>query len=394
MFESETVSIYPACDLAILRITDANFPWSQVVPFKIGDSDSVVPNEDVLVIGFPLGESGIKQTRGIISGRQGGYIQTDAPINSGNSGGPLVRVSDGTVIAVNSAKSASANADNVGYTVPVQYFLVALPRMLKEHVMRPPAIGAYLQNSTEAGNETYSQKTSGPLVRKIVKNGPFYKAGIQKGDLLTNFDGMDVDNRGEIHVPWYPERVKLSNMLPRYKLGATVSIEWMCIRTLLPQKATVTLDKTTLDLVACTKRYPPWETVPSESFGGLVIMNLNASHMDDESLLAYLADFALFPDKQVYPKVLITSVMPGTIAKKDRILRAGDIIKTVNGSPIHTVQDYQNILLKRPKTLEFETRDGIKTVMNTTDMIKDEVFVVETYKKPMSQTLVPQIINA
>ena len=44
MFESETVSIYPACDLAILRITDANFPWTQVVPFKIGDSDSVVPN--------------------------------------------------------------------------------------------------------------------------------------------------------------------------------------------------------------------------------------------------------------------------------------------------------------------------------------------------------------
>lgn len=99
-------------DLALLRCKDA--PVNKFL--TLGDSNSVQYGQEVLTLGYPLGMESLKLTEGIISGRQDQYFQTDAPLNPGNSGGPMID-SDGRVIGINVA--ISEGSQNVGFSIPV-----------------------------------------------------------------------------------------------------------------------------------------------------------------------------------------------------------------------------------------------------------------------------------
>ena len=94
-YKVELVGICPKFDIAVLKSVE----YKSKSYFKMGDSDKIRSGNEVLAIGFPLGQNSIKITKGIVSGRQYGNIQTDTPINPGNSGGPLVY--NGLVIGIN-----------------------------------------------------------------------------------------------------------------------------------------------------------------------------------------------------------------------------------------------------------------------------------------------------
>ena len=192
-------------DIALLKVTDPTpFP---IAP--LGDSDRLRPGEFVVAIGNPFGlEHSV--TLGIVSakGRRGqdirlregqaqGYfdfIQTDAAINRGNSGGPLFNLR-GEVVGINTAMlgSAQAQAPGIGFSIPINMAKLMLP-LLKEHGRVPRSwIGINIQPLTPTLAQGFKAPgLDGALVNRVIPGSPAARAGLEAGDVIVEFDGRKV----------------------------------------------------------------------------------------------------------------------------------------------------------------------------------------------------------
>lgn len=186
-------------DLALLKV-DSHTP----LPFvSFGDSDRRRVGDWVLAIGNPFGLSGTV-TAGIISSRgrnidQGPYddfIQTDAPINKGNSGGPLFDM-EGNVIGVNTAiYSPSGGSVGIGFAIPANEARGVLEQLRKNGKVSRGWLGVRIQSVTQDIAEGLGLPSAGgALVAGVEKNGPAEKAGLKTGDVILTLDGKPVDGR-------------------------------------------------------------------------------------------------------------------------------------------------------------------------------------------------------
>jgi serine protease Do len=190
--KADIVGRDPKTDLALIKIK-ANQP---LVPLVLGDSDRLKVGDWVVAIGNPFG-LGNTVTAGIVSAKYrqigGGpydnFIQTDASINPGNSGGPLLNL-DGEVIGVNSAIfSQSGGNIGIGFAIPINMAKQLLPQ-LREGKVRRSWLGVMIQNVTPELKAKLGLGTDeGALVSDVVPGGPAEKAGIKRGDVITQFDG-------------------------------------------------------------------------------------------------------------------------------------------------------------------------------------------------------------
>jgi S1-C subfamily serine protease len=115
-YDATIIGLCPNLDLAILESTN----YKSKYKIKMPKSENINIQDKIFVIGFPLGRNKIKVTQGIISGIQDGYIQIDSAINSGNSGGPLLKQIDDNIYVIGIISSKVINADGVGYAIPIQ----------------------------------------------------------------------------------------------------------------------------------------------------------------------------------------------------------------------------------------------------------------------------------
>ena len=187
-YQAEVIGVDSATDLAVIKI-DA----PDLAAAVLGDSDELRIGELAVAIGNPLGYSNTV-TSGIISGlnRQSmsGYeqelslIQTDAAINSGNSGGALVN-SKGEVIGINSVKLASGSVEGMGFAITINEAKPIIEELLnKGHVSRP-YMGIGVQEITDVLVKQYQlSQQQGIIVTQIVENGPAAKAGLRLGDII------------------------------------------------------------------------------------------------------------------------------------------------------------------------------------------------------------------
>lgn len=193
-------------DLAVLTVNwkdlnDAGI--EQVTTAVFGDSDALEVGSEVIAIGNAMG-MGLSATDGIISmkeqtinvdGNKLGVLQTSAAINSGNSGGALVNAS-GEVIGINTAKYNSAMVEGMGYAIPSNYIKPIVEELLKTGTQPKPYIGITGTNITEETAPQYKLPV-GALVLEVMEGSPAEKAGLQVGDVITQFDGktvMDMDS--------------------------------------------------------------------------------------------------------------------------------------------------------------------------------------------------------
>jgi serine protease Do len=197
--EATIVGRDPKTDIALIRVkTDR-----ELYALPLGDSEKVRPGDWVVAIGNPFGLEHTV-TAGIVSAKhrvigQGSYddfIQTDAAINPGNSGGPLINLA-GEVIGINTAINPRANT--IGFAVPVNMAKEVLPQLQATGRVTRGWLGVVIQRITpELAKEFGLADDKGALVSKVMPDGPAAKAGIERGDVIVEFDGHPIADWNEL----------------------------------------------------------------------------------------------------------------------------------------------------------------------------------------------------
>ena len=194
--QAELIGRDAKTDIAVLRVK-SNKP----LPFvKWGDADKSRVGDWVLAIGNPFGLGG-SVTAGIISARgrninagpYDNFIQTDASINRGNSGGPLFNL-DGEVIGINTAIfSPSGGSVGIGFSVPANLARPTVDQLMEFGRTRRGWLGVQIQTVTDEIAESVSlDRARGALVSKVTEGGPAEKGGVEQGDVVTDFDNKPV----------------------------------------------------------------------------------------------------------------------------------------------------------------------------------------------------------
>ncbi|MCI6159438.1 MAG: trypsin-like peptidase domain-containing protein [Selenomonadaceae bacterium] len=201
--DAKVVGTDELTDLAVVKVEAEDLPTA-----VLGDSDKTVVGEPAIAIGNPLGEefSG-SVTAGVISalnrtieegGSQLRLLQTDAAINPGNSGGALVNA-DGEVIGINSAKLVQNGVEGMGFAIPSNTVKRIADQLIeKGHVTRP-YLGASVIDANVAAQYGYQVSGKGVFLVKLVPGGPADKAGLSRGDILTQVDDQKVETIADLH---------------------------------------------------------------------------------------------------------------------------------------------------------------------------------------------------
>lgn len=218
-YRTKLIGTSPEVDIAVLKI-EANEKFK---PLEFSDSDKIEIGQWSIAFGNPMGLND-SMTVGVISasGRSSlgieeieNFIQTDAAINQGNSGGPLIDI-NGKVIGVNTAiLSTSGGSVGLGFAIPSNLASVVKDSIIATGKFEKPYIGVYLNNlDSEKIKALNIKSTNGVLIAKVVADGPAARAGIQANDVIVAVNGKAVNSAGafigELAAKKVGESVELS----------------------------------------------------------------------------------------------------------------------------------------------------------------------------------------
>ena len=200
-YEATIVGTDPLSDLAVLQIKSER----KFQPVKLGDSDKARIGDWVIAIGNPFGLGGTV-TSGIISARNRNigmsryedFIQTDASINQGNSGGPLFNM-DGDVIGINTAIIGQSGSIGIGFSIPSNNAKIVIDQLIKYGETKRGWLGVRIQIVTkEIADAEKLEKPMGALVVSVAEGSPSEKGGIKAGDIILEFDGKLINEMKEL----------------------------------------------------------------------------------------------------------------------------------------------------------------------------------------------------
>jgi serine protease Do len=322
----------PKTDIALIRVESDK----KLFALSLGDSSAVRPGEWVVAIGNPFGLEHTV-TAGIISAKHrvisGGsyddYIQTDAAINPGNSGGPLISLS-GEVIGINTAINPQANT--IGFAVPIDMAKSILPQLRSAGHVTRGWLGVLVQKITpELAEELALENESGALVSKVDPAGPAAKAGIERYDVIVEFDDKPIADLSEL-----PRAVAETAVDKTVDVVVVRDGKRKTLRAKVGELPQPELG----DLAVQSEKGP--------AAFGLVVQDLNPELAERLGL-------------DTAEGVLITSIKPGSPAE-DAQLRRGDVILEVDRSAIEDVGDLRAQLNAADDGALFLIRRGESTI--------------------------------
>lgn len=341
----------PDFDIALLKTVK----YKSKHYFKLENNGNIEAGKEVYAVGFPFGtdQINVKISKGVISGRDGGNIQTDSAINPGNSGGPLIL--NGKVVGINRSKMIVKGTDNIGYASPIKRFFMMeneLKRKKDNLVVRRPQFGF---EYCVTNNELHQLKGSnhGVYVTDVYKKQLFDKCGIKKGDILTKLDGQKVDNHGQINKSWFGERMDIDDYTMEIPTNKKVKIS--LIRDGKPIEKMVEFKYVSEGVRTIFPTYEPNE-IDYEVIGGIVIMNLSVNHVNDKALYYKYIEAKNRVDK----KLAITKIFRGSEADNLNIFRPKDIICKVNGKKVDDLKGFRNAMKNAKKGIVLiETENAV-----------------------------------
>ena len=202
-FKAKVIGADPLSDIAVLQIETKE----KFIPVKFGDSDKARIGDWVIAIGNPFGLGGTV-TSGIISARNRSiglsryedYIQTDASINSGNSGGPLFDM-NGDVIGINTAILGRSGNVGIGFSIPSNSAKIVIDQLLEFGETKRGWLGVRIQDVTkEIADVENLDEPRGALVASVAPNSPSEKAGVKAGDIILEFNGERIQEMKELPI--------------------------------------------------------------------------------------------------------------------------------------------------------------------------------------------------
>jgi serine protease Do len=310
----------PATDIALIRV-DGKGPF---VPLPLGDSDALRVGEWVMASGNPL-RMEHTVTVGVVSakGRTLGlspetqsfenFIQTDAAINLGNSGGPLVNLR-GEVVGINTAINAAGQ--NLGFAVPINVAKSILPQLKEKGKVVRGYLGVRIRNVDQKTKDAFELPSrDGAFVEMVEKDGPAQKAGLKEGDTITEVGGSKVKQTRDLID-------KVSNQAPGSKVELTVLREGK--RT----NVTVTLGER------------PGSEDTAETTGGATTPSSKLGLEVEEISARTRRMFDLPRDLDGVVITEVTDLSPAD----DEGLRPGDVVTKVNGKEIASASDFKSAL--------------------------------------------------
>ena len=200
-FEATVIGADPLSDIAVLQLDTKE----KFTPVKFGDSDKARIGDWVIAIGNPFGLGGTV-TSGIISARNRSiglsryedYIQTDASINSGNSGGPLFDM-NGDVIGINTAILGRNGSIGIGFSIPSNSAKIVIDQLIEFGETKRGWLGVRIQDVTKEIAEVENlDEPRGALVASVAPNSPSEKAGVKAGDIILEFNGERIQEMKEL----------------------------------------------------------------------------------------------------------------------------------------------------------------------------------------------------
>ena len=202
-FKAKVIGADPLSDIAVLQLETTE----KFVPVKFGDSDKARIGDWVIAIGNPFGLGGTV-TSGIISARNRSiglsryedYIQTDASINSGNSGGPLFDM-NGDVIGINTAILGRSGSIGIGFSIPSNSAKIVIDQLIEFGETKRGWLGVRIQDVTKEIAEVENlDEPRGALVASVAPNSPSEKAGVKAGDIILEFNGEKIEEMKELPI--------------------------------------------------------------------------------------------------------------------------------------------------------------------------------------------------
>lgn len=380
-YKLELLGVCPHFDIALLKSNEYKSKYF----FKLGDSNKIKAGNEVYAVGFPLGQSNLKITKGIISGLQFDSIQIDAALNPGNSGGPLIHKN--IIIGIN--KSGYNKSNNVGYSSPIENYKIIKKDLLnKENILiRRPENGFTTNNTNKSMLEFKKCKKSGINICNIFENSPISSTNIKQNDILCKINNIDIDNYGLIKSKvTNNDKVPYTGIFDTIKLNNNIKIEYYSNGKNI--KETFKYKPYTMPIKYI---YPRFEKIEYEILGGVMFMDFYINHLSlikkkilSSELYRYLNNI-----DRIKPKVIISYLYPNTDISNLSILEVGDFINEVNNIKINTIEDFRKAILK-PKTVNnikyiiIKTDENEEIVLNLNDIIKNEEDLSKTFKYPIT----------
>jgi serine protease Do len=323
-YTAKLIGTDPELDLAVLKI-DAG---KQLAPIHIGNSDAIEVGDWAVAIGSPFGLDQT-MTAGIISakGRDLGerdhqlqrFLQTDAAINRGNSGGPLLNI-NGEVIGINTMiVSGSGNFEGIGFALPINLAVNSYNQIIKSGKVSRGAIGIQFAREENASLLKAYGASSGVFVQQVTPGGPAAKAGMLASDIIVGINGQSVKDGDQ-----------LVQTISAAQPGNTVELK--VLRDGKPVEVSVKIgDRAELvaDNGSAKESDEGGEAETTHARLGVNVQNLTDSDREQMGLKA--------------GGVVIASVEPGSFAE-DIGLQKGDVLTEINRHHVASAADVRNIM--------------------------------------------------
>jgi hypothetical protein len=353
------------------------------------------------VVGYPLGANGLKVHRSTFNGLQDGVIQIDSSINPGNSGGPVL--SQGmTVVGIVSSGYDPKMANSVAFAIPIGTFLATLPLdPLKitpnPRVLQLPSLGIMYHNGTQQPSGTSSNCQEGVNVQWVSSHSSLYNQ-IHIGDKLCAIfvPGSSsppseieykIDNVGDVSVSWYQSKIPLPHAIALIPVHTPIKIRYWDGAS--RQVKTISTVLKPVFSGAFRPIYYPFESFEYETFGGLVVAPLRSIHL---MLFRHLY-FKLSPDEKEKEQLVITYVFPNSIMSQANVAGGGELLQSVNGRPVKTLEEYRTAL-EHPMTdsphiltphMEWITADNEKIDLSLDALMAEYPRLQKEYNIPESK---------
>jgi serine protease Do len=410
MIPAEVVGVCPDYDIALLKLDVAvcgelQKQFGALPALKLGNSDMIHRSEQLLGLGFPLGEESLKSITGVVSGyehvvsqsrlriHQSYAIQVSTPLNPGSSGGPVLN-KKGEIVGI---CMSAADAQSVGYVVPVNYYKMLAPQLKKGGLVRKPFLGALFcrAKDNELAQLLGNPVPAGCYLSYVSPTGLLGVAGMKEGDMVYAINGFPVDPYGCIAVAGRTgDRLYVQDYLSSFPIGSEIFFETYRKGIKLDYTITLSLSKQP----AIRWKYSPYDVIDYEIVGGLLIQELSLNiialfeHTQiGHQLPAVRARFAAYKEDSMREEsvVVVTHIFPSSAAYHARSCGIGAIIREVNNASVKTLEDVRQVLSKQgdKEFISFKTDENELLALPVRAIVADEARLAHSFSYQMTSVM-------